>query len=271
MTEDLTTGIITIAVVVVALALGLLLPRIEKARKAKRVVVYEHEIGLLIRDGKIERELPPGAYSTWLTNDEIVRYDGREQSLQIAGQEMLTKDLMPVRLTALIRYRTSNARLSRGAHSNPYARLYEDVQLGMRRQASSVSLDELLANRELAIAGVLEAAKESAASVGVELLSVDLRDLVLAGPAKQAYADLWKAQKDGLAALERARGEQASLRSLANAARMLKGNPELMNLRLLQALAGGPGRPAPTVVLGGAGIAPVTALTSGEVGGEGEG
>ena len=62
--------------------------------------------------------------------------------------------------------------------------------------------------------------------------------------------------------VERARAEQASLRSLANSARMLKGNPELMNLRLLQALNGGPGKPAPTVVLGGAqGLMPVSSAT----------
>jgi hypothetical protein len=58
---------------------------------------------------------------------------------------------------------------------------------------------------------------------------------------------------------KRARGEQAALRSLANSARLLKGNPELMNLRLLHALAGQPGKEAPTVVLGGAsGIVPVS-------------
>jgi hypothetical protein len=41
---------------------------------------------------------------------------------------------------------------------------------------------------------------------------------------------------EGQAALERARGESASLRNLANAARVLEGNPALMNLRLMQSL-----------------------------------
>lgn len=46
-----------------------------------------------------------------------------------------------------------------------------------------------------------------------------------------------RARLEGLAALERARGEQAALRSLANAARLLKDNPELAQLRVLQAAA----------------------------------
>lgn len=54
------------------------------------------------------------------------------------------------------------------------------------------------------------------------------------------------------------------MRALANAARMLKGNPELMNLRVLQALAGKPGGPAPSVILGGAaGIVPVSRESEG--------
>ncbi len=64
---------------------------------------------------------------------------------------------------------------------------------------------------------------------------------------------------EAVASLERARGEQASLRALSNAARLLKGNPELMNLRVLQALSAGPGKAAPTIILsGGSGIVPVS-------------
>ncbi len=53
---------------------------------------------------------------------------------------------------------------------------------------------------------------------------------------KRAFADVLKAKQEGQAALERARGESASLRSLANAARVLEGNPALQNLRLMQSL-----------------------------------
>jgi regulator of protease activity HflC (stomatin/prohibitin superfamily) len=54
---------------------------------------------------------------------------------------------------------------------------------------------------------------------------------------KKAFAQVVKAQKEGQAALERARGETAALRSLANAARMMDDNPNLLQLRALQALA----------------------------------
>ena len=57
------------------------------------------------------------------------------------------------------------------------------------------------------------------------------------GELKRAFADVLKAKQEGQAALERARGESASLRNLANAARVLEGNPALMNLRLMQSLS----------------------------------
>lgn len=54
---------------------------------------------------------------------------------------------------------------------------------------------------------------------------------------KRAFAEVLKSKQEGQAALERARGESAALRNLANAAKLLEGNPALMNLRLIQSLS----------------------------------
>jgi hypothetical protein len=55
---------------------------------------------------------------------------------------------------------------------------------------------------------------------------------------KKILAEVVRAKQEGLAALERARGESAALRNLANAARLLENNPGLQNLRLLQSMTG---------------------------------
>ena len=248
------------AILLLAIVGGLVIAgRVGASLRKARVVVDETQTGLRIHKGVVSEVLKPGQYSTWLTTDRIELVDTREQSLQINGQEVLCRDLMPVKISLVTRYKVVDARLYRSAYASPAIRMYEDVQLELRRRTAAVTLDELMADRDKVMAGFAAAVADGIRKIGIELVSVELRDLSLAGPAKQAFADIWKAQKDGQAALERARGEQASLRSLANAARMLKGNPELMNLRLLQALAGGPGKPAPTVVLGGgAGLLPVS-------------
>jgi regulator of protease activity HflC (stomatin/prohibitin superfamily) len=75
---------------------------------------------------------------------------------------------------------------------------------------------------------------------------VNLKDIMFPGELKTIFAQVVKARKDGLAALERARGESAALRNLANAAKLLDDNPKLAQLRLYQLLESGAGN---TVVI----------------------
>ena len=78
------------------------------------------------------------------------------------------------------------------------------------------------------------------------MLEIDLRDVMLPGDVKTAFTEVLRARAEGRAALERARGESAALRNLANAARLIEANPALMNLRLLQTMAQEPGVPGTT-------------------------
>ena len=64
---------------------------------------------------------------------------------------------------------------------------------------------------------------------------------------KEIFAQVVNARKEGLAALEKARGESAALRNLANAAKMIDDNPNLMQLRLVQSLGQSTGN---TLILG---------------------
>ena len=83
--------------------------------------------------------------------------------------------------------------------------------------------------------------------LGIELQEAAIRDLTFPGELKKIFTQVVKARQEGLAALEKARGETAALRNLANAAQMVERNPSLLQLRLLQVLAQQPGN---TVVLG---------------------
>ncbi len=253
--EEVWDGDLLVAIVLLAAALFLVfgLPGVLRRRKAAEIVVDETQFGLRLRNGEVVEVLKPGRYSTWLNDDQIELQTRREQSVAIGGQEVLTSDNLPVRAALILRYRIVDPKVYRSSAQFPPTLLYEDAQIVLREKVATLSLDEVLADRSALVSGFVEALAGRAANMGMEVSDVLLRDLTASGAAKQAFADIWKAQKDGQAALERARGEQASLRSLANAARMLKGNPELMNLRLLQALSGSGGRQPPTVVLGGAG------------------
>ena len=70
--------------------------------------------------------------------------------------------------------------------------------------------------------------------LGIELHSVHIKDIMFPGQPKNIFAQVVAAKKEGLASLEKARGETATLRSLANAAQMVEKNPALLQLRALQ-------------------------------------
>ena len=93
----------------------------------------------------------------------------------------------------------------------------------------------------------MELASGKASELGLNLISADVKDIMFPGEMKKVFAQVVKAQKEGQAALERARGETAALRNLANAARTLDDNPNLLQLRALQALSDSSGN---TLVLG---------------------
>lgn len=255
------TGLALFAILLIAALFLLrgLIGGLLKKRASGVTTIMAYEAGVKFREGAFEAVLGPGRYFTWPAPVTITRVDLRQFTSTVAGQEMLTADQMPLRVSAIAVWRVSDPKAYVSVSSLPSGRVYEEVQLALRRRVGAHKLDDLMADRALLDGGLVEELAGALATLGIKLDSISARDVTLVGASKQAFADLWKAQKEGLAALERARGEQAALRALANAARLLKGNPELMNLRLLQALAGGPGKPAPTVVLGGAsGITPIS-------------
>jgi len=104
----------------------------------------------------------------------------------------------------------------------------------VRAAVSAAEIETLLQNRAELGPQILQTCQQAAQQLGLKLDRVAIRDLTLPGDLKKIFAQVVKARQEGLAALERARGETAALRNLANAAQMLQRNPQLFQLRLLQ-------------------------------------
>ena len=90
--------------------------------------------------------------------------------------------------------------------------------------------------REQIVEAMTPLVTEQAERVGAKVLRLTLRDFMLSGELKQAYADTVKARLEGLASLERARGETAALRHLLNATQLMEAHPGLFQLRYLQTI-----------------------------------
>ena len=200
-------------------------------------IVPEGYAGLLYRKGKFVELLGPGRHVRWGRFWTLDAADTRKAFLPVSSQEILTADNVSVKLTLMIAYQVTDAVKAAHATQRWHDDVYNAAQLALRGVIGGIASDALLAQRINVAAQLLERVQPQTAPVGVTVHAVEIKDVMLPADLKRAFAEVLKAKQEGHAALERARGESAALRNLANAARVLEGNPALMNLRVLQSLS----------------------------------
>jgi len=228
-----------------------------------RITVWPWEAGLLYVNGAFERVLPPGRYWSGLLGREVKTLFTGRQMLVVPAQEVLTADGFPVKLGVVVEYRVADARRAQEESAGQWhTLLHTAVQLALRAPVQARGLDALLADRGALEGEIAPPVTEAATALGLAVERVALRDLILPAEVRRMVTEVERARREGQAALERARGEGAALRSLANAARLMKGNPELHALRVLQALSAAPGKVPPTLVLGAGAVLPVVPGTA---------
>jgi regulator of protease activity HflC (stomatin/prohibitin superfamily) len=207
----------------------------------RRITVFEHERGLLYRNGIYQRTLGPGSYWVNRISQVIQKVDVRARPVTIVGQEVLSADNVSIKVSLAVLFRIADPYLAVVGSTSFQEQVYLQLQVHLRDLISAVPIEELLEKRKDIGGQLLEVSKEEAARLGIELLSVGVRDIMFPGDLKNIFAQVVNARHEGLAALERARGESAALRSLANTAKLLENNPALYQLRLLQALGSSSG------------------------------
>jgi|SRR5581483_8124480 len=199
--------------------------------------VPEGWAALLYRHGVYVRRHNAGRKVVWGVGWTIHLVDLRKTSLLVAGQEVLTADNVGLKFSLLLTYHVADPVKAVHETQNWLSDLHNAAQLALRAVVSGVAVEALLGKRLEIGAQLLARAQPEATVIGIHVLTVEVKDVIFPAELKRAFADVLKAKQEGQAALERVRGESAALRNLANAARMLEGNPALMNLRLMQSLS----------------------------------
>jgi len=202
-----------------------------------RVTIFEYQRGLKYVKGRFKQVLPPGQYWVWLFGSTVIRkVDIRPQYVSVPGQAVLTADGVGLKISLTAVYEISDPAVAINQVSDYHQALYILLQNSLREQVEAIAIDDLMANRAQLNQQLFESSVSQATSIGLRLTRVNIKDLMLPGELKKLYAQVVQARQEGLAQLERARGETAALRNLANAARLANDNPNLLKLRLLQAL-----------------------------------
>lgn len=213
----------------------------------KRVTVYEYQKGLKYTKGRYAATLNAGQYWIFSTFSSVVPVDIRPQFVTIQGQDVVSADGVTLKVSIAAEFQVADPNVAINKNLNFNSSLYLTLQMAVREIVGKEKIDTLMENRAGFSSKLTELTSSKATEYGLKLISADIKDIMFPGEMKKAFAQVVKAQKEGQAALERARGETAALRSLANAARMMDDNPNLLQLRALQALAESGGN---TLVLG---------------------
>ena len=112
---------------------------------------------------------------------ELALVDIRERDLTIKGQEILTADKVAIRVSIIVQFKVKNPQAALHEVESYSDRIYGDVQLAARRSLASMTLEEILTNRNKLSEDILHDVKESATTYGVAILRADVKDLIFPG------------------------------------------------------------------------------------------
>ncbi len=202
----------------------------------RTVSVDNFEKAVLFINGQYSKVLDSGMYYWWRNNIavHVAKVDIRQQQLEVNGQEILTKDKAALRINAWAQYKVGDIEKAVLLNKEYEKQLYVAFQLALREYVAGYSFDELLEKKESIAPIVLQAVKEKAEALGVEVNGFGIRDIILPGDVKEIMNQVLIAEKKAQANTIMRREETASTRSLLNTAKLMEENAMLWKLKEME-------------------------------------
>lgn len=195
-------------------------------------------LGLFYENGAFQHTIEPGLHAWWTFGRSLrtEHIDLRLQTLEVAGQEILSKDKVPLRLNLTAGYRITDPVIAQSQLKDISGYLYKELQFGLRSAVGTKTLDELLEDKGAIDSNVSDYIRVKVAAYGIEVQSVGVKDIILPGEMKTILASVVEAQKLAQANVIRRREETAATRSMLNTAKVMENNPTALRLKELEVL-----------------------------------
>jgi len=201
-------------------------------------IVPEGHVGLLYVDGELTRSLAPGFHAFFAVERgvSVELFDTRVQTLEVSGQEILTKDKVSLRINLTATYQLTDVEKAVRAVKDPLDHLYKEVQFGLRGAVGTRTLDALLEDKTVIDESVAAHLKEHFEAIGITVKSVGVKDIILPGDMKDLLGKVVEAEKAAQANVIRRREETNATRSLLNTAKVMETNAVALRLKELETL-----------------------------------
>lgn len=199
--------------------------------------VNQYERGVRFQFGKFVEMMEPGWRIVWPIIQSWQRIDIRVKAVDVPDQEAITKDNVSARANAVIYYRISNVSKAFLEVEDFFYAVSQLAQTTMRNVIGETALDDLLSKREQVAERIRQIIDKAAEKWGVDVESVELKDIVLPDEMKRVIARQAEAERERRAIIIRAEGEKAAAENIASAAEKLAKTTGGLHIRTLQTLS----------------------------------
>lgn len=198
--------------------------------------INEYERGVLYTFGKFTKVLNPGWRLVFPIINSYDKVDIRTKTVDVPEQETITKDNVSIKINAVLYYKIFDASKAILAVEKFNYAVSQLAQTTMRNIVGSVSLDELLTEREKLSTKICEIVDKETDPWGIKVENVELKDISLPEEMKRVIAKIAEAEREKQAVITKAAGEVEASENLAHAAEIMSKSPGALHLRTLATL-----------------------------------
>lgn len=198
--------------------------------------INEYERGIKFKLGKFTKIMNPGWNLVLPIFESYKKVDIRTKAVDVPEQDAITKDNVSIRINAVIYYKIFDASKSILEVENFYYAVSQLAQTTMRNIVGSVTLDELLSERETISTKICEVIDEATDPWGIKVENVELKDVSLPEEMKRVIAKVAEAEREKAAVITKAASEVEASSNLAKAAEVMNKTPGALHLRTLATL-----------------------------------
>jgi regulator of protease activity HflC (stomatin/prohibitin superfamily) len=199
-------------------------------------VLREYERGVVFRLGRLVDQRGPGVVLLLPFAERLERVSLRTVTLQVPPQEIITRDNVPARVTAVAYFRVIDPNKSIVEIQDVLSATSQIAQTTLRSVLGKAELDTLLSEREQLNASLQHIIDDQTEPWGVKVLTVEIKDVEIPPSMQHAMARQAEAERERRAKIIDAEGEFQAAAKLLEAAELISRNPVTIQLRYLQTL-----------------------------------
>jgi regulator of protease activity HflC (stomatin/prohibitin superfamily) len=197
-------------------------------------VIKEYERAVIFRLGRLIGTKGPGLFYIIPGIDSMVKIDQRVITVDVPKQEVISSDNIPIEVNAVLYYKVMDPNMAVNNVERYRTAISQGSQTTVRNVIGQHSLDDLLARRDLINSEIRKIIDEMSDPWGIRVTAVEIKDVNLPEGMQRAMAKEAEAERERRARIIKAEGELAATNKLQHAAKIIRENPSILELRRMQ-------------------------------------